>query len=81
MVRLEATRTREDPLIETRYDRSLTHRTRTLARYADAFGTALATGTSVGTSPEQQDTVLSQLFSQPMAPGDATARAGPWPDS
>ena len=76
MVRLGATRTREDPLIETRLDRSLTHRTTTLARRADAFGTALATRTSVGTSPQQQSTVLSQ----PMVPGDATARAGPWPD-
>ena len=76
MVRLGATRTREDPLIETRHDRSLTHRTTTLARHADASGTALATGQSVGASPEQQDSVLSQ----PMVPGDATARAGPWPD-
>ena len=69
-------RTREDPFIETRLDRALTHRTTTLARHDDAFGTALATRMSVGVSPEQQDSVLSQ----PMAPGDTTARAGPWPD-
>jgi hypothetical protein len=82
-LRFGATRTREDPILETRYDGLLTHRTTTPKPVIVLpIGTPLASSLGVSGPSGHLAFVLSQTTTPRSrcvhpAVGGATARAGP----
>ena len=85
VLRRGTTRSRENPILETRHFAPVTRLPAMLGQRADPVGTVLATTRSVSVPSEHQYIVLPRTLalasrrSNPAARG-ATERAGPWRD-